>query len=75
MDYSLQKDIEAQEKVVANAEKKLSNIEDDEKALHKKAEQLQADIVNKKSDRDLQAKEIANQKRILESLKAKVVKL
>ena len=73
--YSLQKDIEAQEKVVADAEKKLSNMENDEKAMVKKVEQLQADIVNKKSDRDLQAKEIANQKALLESLKAKVVKL
>ena len=73
--YSLQKDIEAQEKVVANAEKKLSNLEDDEKALQKKVEQLEADITNKKSSQDLQAKEIANQKSILESLRARVVKL
>lgn len=75
LSYSLQKDIEAQEKVVANAEKKLLNLEEDEKALVKKVEQLQADIMNKKSDRALQMKEIENQKTILESLKAKVVKL
>lgn len=75
LSYGLQQEIEAQEKVVAAAEKRLSNLEDDEKALQKKVEQLQADIVNKKSDRELQAKEIANQKSILESLKAKVVKL
>lgn len=73
--YSLQKDIEAQEKVIANAEKKLANIEDDEKALRKKLEQIQADIASKKSDYDLQTKEIANQKLVLESLKAKTVKL
>ena len=73
--YSLQKDIEAQEKVIANAEKKLVNIEDDEKALRKKLEQIQADIASKKSDYDLQTKEIANQKLVLESLKAKRVKL
>ena len=73
--YSLQKDIEAQEKVIASAEKKLTDLENDEKALVKKVEQLQADIANKKSDRELQVKEIANQKSILESLKAKVVKL
>ena len=72
--YSLQKDIEAQKKVVAAAEKKLLNLEEDEKQLVKKVEQLQADIVSKKSDRELQAKEIENQKAVLESLKAKIVK-
>jgi hypothetical protein len=75
LSFGLQQEIEAQEKVVASAEKKLSNLEDDEKALQKKIEQLQADVLNKKSDRDLQAKEISNQKNILEALKAKVVKL
>ena len=75
LSFGLQQEIEAQQKVVANAEKKLSNIEDDEKAMHKKVEQLQADIQGKKTERDLQAKEIANQKAILDALKAKVVKL
>jgi hypothetical protein len=75
LNFSLQQEIEAQEKVVANAEKKLNNIVDDEKALHKKIEQLQADIASKQSDRELQAKEIANQKSILDALKAKVTKL
>lgn len=75
LSFGLQQEIEAQEKVVANAERKLSNIEGDEKALRKKIEQLQADVVNKQSDKDLQAKEIANQKSILDALKAKVVKL
>ena len=75
LSFGLQQEIEAQQKVVASAEKKLGNIEDEEKALHKKVEQLQADIQNKKNERDLQAKEIANQKTILEALKAKVVKL
>jgi hypothetical protein len=75
LSFGLQQEIEAQEKVVASAEKKLSNLQDDEKAIQKKIEQLQADVLNKKSDRDLQAKEISNQKNILEALKAKVVKL
>lgn len=75
LSYSLQQEIEAQEKVVVNAEKKLNNIEEDEKAMQKKIEQLQADIVNKRADRDLQVKEISNQKAILETLKAKTVKL
>jgi hypothetical protein len=75
LSFSLQQEIEAQEKVVANAEKKLNNIGDDEKALQKKIEQLQADLTSKRSDRDLQAKEIENQKRILEALRAKVTKL
>lgn len=75
LSFGLQKEIEAQEKVVANAEKKLANLEDDEKALQKKIEQLQADVQNKRSDRDLQIKEISNQKAILDALKAKTVKL
>lgn len=75
LSYGLQKEIEAQEKVVANAEKKLNNLEEDEKALQKKIEQLQTDIQNKRSDRDMQVKEISNQKTILDALKAKTVKL
>jgi hypothetical protein len=75
LSYSLQKEIEAQEKVVVNAEKKLASLEDDEKSLQKKIEQLQADVQNKRTDRDLQMKEISSQKAILDALKAKTVKL
>ncbi|MEP7110220.1 MAG: hypothetical protein ABI760_19650 [Ferruginibacter sp.] len=73
--FSLNLDIEEQEKVVKNAEKKLSNLQDDEKDLVKKIEEYQADLVNKKNDQAMQEKEIANQKLKLEELKAKVRKL
>jgi hypothetical protein len=73
--YRLNLDIEEQEKVVKAAEKKLSDLADDDKALVKKIEGLQADLRNKKDDQVMQEKEIANQKMKLEELKAKVVKL
>ncbi|MEP7371871.1 MAG: hypothetical protein ABI675_00695 [Chitinophagaceae bacterium] len=72
--YRLNLDIEEQEKVVKTAEKKLSDLQDDDKALAKKIEGLQADLRNKKDDQAMQEKEIANQKMKLEELKAKVIK-
>lgn len=75
LSFSLQQEIEAQEKVVANAEKKLASLQDEEKALHKKIEQLQGDVLKKQTDLQLQNKEISNQKNILDALKAKVTKL
>jgi hypothetical protein len=71
--YSLQQEIEAQEKVVLNAEKKMANLQDDEKSLQRKAEQIQAEISDNKSNMELQSKEIINQKTALQSLKAKIV--
>jgi hypothetical protein len=73
--YRLNLDIEEQEKVVKAAEKKLNDLQDDEKSLVKKIEDLQADLRNNKNDQAMQEKEIANQKTKLEELKAKVVKL
>ena len=57
-----------------SAEKKLTDLLDDEKSLSKKIEELQADLRNKKNDQSMQEKEIANQKIKLEELKSKVVK-
>jgi len=73
--YRLNLDIEEQEKVVKNAEKKLVNLQNDDKTLVRKIEELQADLRNKKNDQTMQEKEIANQKIKLDELKAKVVKL
>jgi hypothetical protein len=73
--YQLNLDIEEQGKIVQSAEKKLAGLQDDEKSLIKKIEELQADLRNKKDDQALQEKEIASQKMKLEELKAKVVKL
>jgi hypothetical protein len=73
--YRLNLDIEEQEKVVQNAEKKLVGLQDDDKALVNKIEALQADMRNKKEDKAMQEKEIANQKAKLDELKARVAKL
>ena len=73
--YRLNLDIEEQEKVLKNAEKKLTNLQDDEKSIVKKIDELQADLRNKKNDQVMQEKEIANQKLKLEALKARVVRL
>ena len=72
--YRLNLDIEEQAKVVQNAEKKLAALQDDDKAIVKKIEGLQADLRNKKDEQVMQEKEIANQKMKLEELKQKVVK-
>ncbi|MGZ8539994.1 MAG: hypothetical protein ACXWV6_05060, partial [Chitinophagaceae bacterium] len=71
--YRLKLDIEEQDKIVQSAEKKLAGLQDDEKSLIKKIDELQADLRNKKEDQAMQEKEIANQKMKLEELKAKVV--
>lgn len=73
--YRLNLDIEEQEKILKNAEKKLTNLRDDENSINKRIEDLQADLRNKKKDQVMQEKEVANQKMKLEALKAKVVKL
>jgi hypothetical protein len=73
--FRLNLDIEEQEKVVAGAEKKLANLQDDEKDLMKKIEGLQADLRNKKQDQSMQEKEITTQKLKLEELKAKVASM
>jgi hypothetical protein len=73
--YRLNLDIEEQEKVVKSAEKKLTDLQDDERSLIKKIDGLQADLVNKKSDQAMQQKEIENQRIKLDELKAKTVKL
>lgn len=72
--YRLNLDIEEQEKVIKTAEKKLTGLQDDDKALVNKIEGLQADLRNNKNDQAMQEKEIAAQKIKLEELKAKVVK-
>lgn len=73
--YRLNLDIEEQGKVLKNAEKKLAGLHDDEKAIVKRIEELQADLHNKRNDQVMQEKEVINQKAKLEALKARVVKL
>lgn len=73
--YRLNLDIEEQEKVVKSAEKKLTDLQNDDKTIVKRIEDLQADLRNKKNEQAMQEKEITNQKIKLEELKAKVAKL
>ena len=72
--YRLNLDIEEQEKVVKNAETKLSDLQNDEKSQIRKIEELQADLRNKKNQQFIQEKEIANQKMKLQELKARMIK-
>ena len=73
--YRLNLDIDDQGKVVKNAEKKLTTLQEGNKDLVKKIDALQADLRNKKNEQLMQEKEITNQKIKLELLKTKVVKL
>ncbi len=72
--YKLDLDIEAQQKNVANAEKKLSDLQQNEKDMHNKIEKLQTDLSNNQNDQKNQQMEIDNQKNVLQLLKDKVVK-
>ena len=69
--YSLLQDIGLQEKVLIAAEKKMNNLQDDDKSLRKKIEQLNADLVSNQSAIEKQAAEVAVQRAALETLKAK----
>src|SRR5688572_19260521 len=73
--YRLNLDIEEQGNVVKNAEKKMTNLQDDDKDLVRKIDELNADLRKKRNEQLMQEKEITNQKIKLELLKAKVVKL
>lgn len=72
--YSLQQDIEAQAKNLLNAEKKMANLDDDQKELQKKIADLQSDLRQKEKDRESQAKEVIRQKAVLDLLNAKLIK-
>lgn len=69
--FRLNLDIEEQEKVIQNAEKKLLSLKEDNKAISKKIESLQADQRNKTNDEAMQEKEILNQKVKLQELKVR----
>ncbi len=69
--YKLDLDITAQEKTVKNAEKKLSDLEGDEKSMIKKKEQLEKDLKKNKEDQEQQAKNIEEEKKKLDELRQK----
>lgn len=69
--YNLEVQIADQEETVKKAQKKYDNLQDDQKSLEKKLKRLQDDIADNKKDQENQQREIENQRKILETLKAK----
>ena len=69
--YKLDLDIKAQENTVKSAEKKLTDLQDDEKSLNKKLEQLQNAIKKNKDELEAQQKVLENERRKLAALKEK----
>jgi hypothetical protein len=70
-EYKLDLDIKAQENAVKNAEKKLADLQDDEKSLTKKLEQLQETLKKNKDELDVQQKVLENERKKLAALKEK----
>jgi hypothetical protein len=71
--YKLNLDVEAQENVVKTAEKKFTKLQEDERDLMKKIEQLQNDLKNNRADQDKQQSTIAEERKKLTELKNKPV--
>ena len=69
--YNLEVEIKDQQDVVDKAEKKLKKLQDDGDDLQKKLKKVQNDITDNQKDQDTQAKEIENQKQVLEAMKGK----
>ena len=69
--YDLEQQIADQENAVKKAEKKDSNLKDEADDLQKKKSKIESDIARNIKDKADQEKEVANQKQILENLKAK----
>ncbi len=68
---NLELEIRDQEGAVAKAEKKLKDLKDDQDSMEKKIKKLQEDLKDNEKDQKDQAKEIENQKQILETMKGK----
>ena len=69
--YKLELDIQQQEELVKEHEKKLSRLKDDEKDMIRKKEQLEKDLKKNLENQENQAKEIEIQKKKLLELKEK----
>jgi len=69
--YKLNLDVDAQEKVIKDAEKQLTKLIEDEKDMEKKIEQLQRDIKKNKDDQVNQQQTIETERKKLADLKAK----
>jgi hypothetical protein len=71
--YKLNLDVDAQEKIVKDAENKLNKLVEDEKDMEKKIEQLQRDIKKNKDDQASQQQTIEAERKKLADLKAKAL--
>jgi len=69
--YKLNLDVDNQEKVVSEAEKKLQKLQDDEKSINKKIEQLQQDLRNNQTNQEAQHRQIETERQKLVELKGK----
>jgi hypothetical protein len=69
--YNLEVEIGEQDKTVKKSEKKLENLIEDQQDLEKRIKNLQDKLAQNKKDQESQKADIANQKSILEGLKAK----
>jgi hypothetical protein len=67
--YKLNLDIDAQDAALRKAEKKLADLQTDQKNMHDKIEQLQRAIIKNGEDQQKQVKEIEAQRQKLEELK------
>jgi len=68
---NLELQITAQEDVVGKAEKRLKTLQSDKDDMEKRIRKLQDDIKQNEKDQDKQTSEIENQRKALETLKAK----
>ncbi len=73
--YKLNLDVDAQEKVVKDAEKQLTKLIENEKDMEKKIEQLQRDIKKNKDDQANQQQTIEAERKKLADLKTKAVSM
>jgi len=69
--YNLEQGILAQEEIVKKAEKKYSNLQDDQQDLEKRKRKLENDIDDNRKDQDKQKQEIEKQRQVLEALRGK----
>jgi hypothetical protein len=68
---NLELQIKDQEEVVAKAEKKLKNLQNDKEDMEKKIKKLEDDVKDNLKDQEKTQKDIENQKQALEALKIK----
>ena len=69
--YKLNLDIDNQDKVVRDAEKKLQKLQDDEKDISRKIEQLQQDLRNNQTDQEAQRRQIETERSKLAEMKGR----